>query len=83
MSEDEAKCYILLSKTQGTAGKRINDQEDEVLKDWSVLKKAFVKCLLIKITNFRLRLAHRKALQRRENLRPCLGATRTFRHVAL
>ena len=65
MSEDEAKCYMLLSKTQGTARKRINDQEDEVLKDWSVLEKAYVKCLLTKITNFGLRLAHGKALQRR------------------
>ena len=43
MSEDEAKCYILLSKTQGAARKWINEQEDEVMKDWSMLKEAFVK----------------------------------------
>ena len=46
MSEDEAKCYILLSKTQGAARKWINEQDDEAMKDWNLLKEAFVKRFL-------------------------------------
>ena len=43
MSEDEAKCYILLSKTQGAARKWINEQDDEMMRDWEMLKEAFTK----------------------------------------
>ena len=43
MSEDEAKCYISSSKTQGAARKWVNEQEDELMKDLKSLKEAFIK----------------------------------------
>ena len=43
MSEDKAKCYILLSKTQGAARKWINEQDDDIMRDWKRLKQAFIK----------------------------------------
>ena len=41
MNEDEAKCYILMSKTQGIARKWVNEQEDDIMQDWKRLKEAF------------------------------------------
>ena len=43
ISKNKAKYYILLSKTQGAARKWINEQEDDIIQDWKILKKAFIK----------------------------------------
>ena len=43
MNEDEAKCYILLGKTQGAARKWMNEQDDEIMRNWKALKEQFVK----------------------------------------
>lgn len=43
MNEDEAKCYILLSKTQRAARKWINEQDDGMMSAWNILKEAFIE----------------------------------------